>query len=307
MEGAEENSERFDLFRRFMTKSNYPNGNKQEEEENVEIELSLGLSLNGRFGVDPTINKKLKRSSSVANLAFPVGGAVDHPRGADLESHAPLWRTQSLPTETEEELRRRKELQATRRMEARKKRMEKLKNSRVLREKDVGNGKSRLDEVVVNGDCNGQRVDNSILGRFQNGDVMDSSQGSIGPPPRSGSSGSSDLIEGSKPKQLADAPPRHEQESAVRAPNRDAKGGTAGAMLKKNGMLDMPYVTTKESGPNGVKIEGFLYRYKKGEEVRIMCVCHGSFLTPKEFVAHGGGGEVEQPLKHIVVSPYPLF
>ena len=80
---------------------------------------------------------------------------------------------------------------------------------------------------------------------------------------------------------------------------------------------DMPYVSTKGDGPNGKHIEGFLYQYRKGEEVRIVCVCHGSFLSPAEFVRHasggggggggGGDGDVEQPLKHIVVHPSPFF
>ncbi|KAF5766113.1 putative ethylene-responsive binding factor-associated repression, Ninja family [Helianthus annuus] len=60
----------------------------------------------------------------------------------------------------------------------------------------------------------------------------------------------------------------------------------------------MPCVTTKV----GKRIQGFLYRYGEDEEVRIVCVCHGSFLTPAEFVKHGGGGEVEHPLRHIVVT-----
>ena len=68
-------------------------------------------------------------------------------------------------------------------------------------------------------------------------------------------------------------------------------------------MIDMPCVSTRVLGPNGKRIEGFLYRYRKGEEVRIVCVCHGSFLSPAEFVKHAGGGDVSHPLKHIVVSP----
>lgn len=75
----------------------------------------------------------------------------------------------------------------------------------------------------------------------------------------------------------------------------------------KNAMLDMPYVSTKWDGTNGNKVDGFLYGYKKGEEVRILCVCHGLFLSPAEFVKHGGGGDVENPLKHIVVNPSPLL
>ncbi|MFS7970944.1 putative Ninja family, Jas TPL-binding domain-containing protein [Helianthus anomalus] len=64
----------------------------------------------------------------------------------------------------------------------------------------------------------------------------------------------------------------------------------------------MPCVSTKGDGPDGKRIQGLLYRYGKGEEVRIVCVCHGNFLTPAEFVKHGGGGDVEHPLRHIVVT-----
>lgn len=71
----------------------------------------------------------------------------------------------------------------------------------------------------------------------------------------------------------------------------------------RNVLEDMPCVSTKGDGPNGKRIEGFLYRYRKGEEVRIVCVCHGSFLSPAEFVKHAGGGDVAHPLKHIVVNP----
>uniref|UniRef100_A0A5B6YI48 Ninja-family protein n=1 Tax=Davidia involucrata TaxID=16924 RepID=A0A5B6YI48_DAVIN len=77
------------------------------------------------------------------------------------------------------------------------------------------------------------------------------------------------------------------------------RGGEVGA----NAMEDMPCVFTKGDGPNGRRIEGILYKYGKGEEVRIMCVCHGKFLSPAEFVKHAGGGDVAHPLKHIVVNP----
>ena len=68
-------------------------------------------------------------------------------------------------------------------------------------------------------------------------------------------------------------------------------------------MEDMPCVSTTGDGPDGKKVDGFLYRYKKGEEVRIVCVCHGSFLSPAEFVKHAGGSDVDHPLRHIVVYP----
>lgn len=72
--------------------------------------------------------------------------------------------------------------------------------------------------------------------------------------------------------------------------------------MMKTVLENMPCVSAKGDGPNGKKVEGFLYRYRKGEEVRIMCVCHGSFFTPAEFVKHAGGGDVAHPLKHIVVN-----
>lgn len=75
--------------------------------------------------------------------------------------------------------------------------------------------------------------------------------------------------------------------------------------LGKNIMEDMPCVSTKGDGPNGRRIEGFLFKFEKVEDVRIVCVCHGSFLTPAEFVKHAGGGDVAHPLKHIVVNPSP--
>ncbi|XP_041013268.1 ninja-family protein AFP3-like [Juglans microcarpa x Juglans regia] len=76
-----------------------------------------------------------------------------------------------------------------------------------------------------------------------------------------------------------------------------------GKEIGMNAMEDMPCVFTKGDGPNGRRIEGILYKYGKGEDVRIMCVCHGSFLSAAEFVKHAGGGDVAHPLRHIVVNP----
>ncbi|KAJ9140553.1 hypothetical protein P3X46_031186 [Hevea brasiliensis] len=65
-------------------------------------------------------------------------------------------------------------------------------------------------------------------------------------------------------------------------------------------MKQMPSVTTTGDGPNGKKIVGFLYKYRKGQ-VSIVCVCHGSSLSPAEFVKHAGGKDVPNPMKHITV------
>lgn len=76
-------------------------------------------------------------------------------------------------------------------------------------------------------------------------------------------------------------------------------------MEDHNVLLEMPSVCTKGGRR---RIEGFLYRYRKEEEVKIVCVCHGSFLSPAEFVEHEGGGDggggMSNPLKHIVVNPF---
>ncbi|KAM1085548.1 hypothetical protein FF1_011349 [Malus domestica] len=94
--------------------------------------------------------------------------------------------------------------------------------------------------------------------------------------------------------------PKPDIENPSRKPNtqENSKRETS-----RNGMEDMPCVFTKGDGPNGRKVEGILYRYGKGEEVRIMCICHGSFLSPAEFVKHAGGSDVTNPLRHIVVNP----
>ncbi|XP_010550299.1 PREDICTED: ninja-family protein AFP1-like, partial [Tarenaya hassleriana] len=72
--------------------------------------------------------------------------------------------------------------------------------------------------------------------------------------------------------------------------------------MQGKGKNEMPCVFTKGEGPNGRRVDGILYRYGKGSEVRIMCVCHGTFLSPAEFVKHAGGGDVDHPLRHIVVN-----
>lgn len=64
--------------------------------------------------------------------------------------------------------------------------------------------------------------------------------------------------------------------------------------------MDMPYVFTQRDGPGGQTIDGILYEYGIGEEVKIMCFCHKSVLSAAEFVKHAGWNDVDQPLKHIV-------
>ncbi|XP_004499859.1 ninja-family protein AFP3-like [Cicer arietinum] len=101
------------------------------------------------------------------------------------------------------------------------------------------------------------------------------------------------------PSKSADTKLRN-QAKKLNLPNYCSLKGDVMEILRK-----MPTVTTIGDGPNGKRIEGFLYKYRSGE-VCIVCVCHGSFLTPAEFVMHAEGKEVANPMKHITVYPVSL-
>lgn len=119
-----------DLLQRFMSTTTdihqSQNAAPREEDEDEEIELNLGLSLGGRFGVDKN-PKKLTRSSSIAGT-MPIFRDDELTTPSPVQ-HPLLMRTSSLPTETEEEWRKRKEMQSLRRMEAKRRRNEKQRNS----------------------------------------------------------------------------------------------------------------------------------------------------------------------------------
>ncbi|KAL7135657.1 hypothetical protein ABFS83_11G112800 [Erythranthe nasuta] len=317
-----EQTQRVDGVSRDLMKRNHFSNERDEaaaaddnDDDGGEVELSLGLSMNGRFGVDPS-SKKLRRSSSVSNLFLVGGGAGGsvQARGDAREGHAPLGRTCSLPAETEE-WRRSREIQSARCMEARKKRMEKLKNVRVGKEVQYEN--SSEEDAAVNGNVNNNCFRENL--NF----VQSSPQGSIGSSSGGSAGGSSSGVPNFQTQLMIGGgrqnnPPEQGAGPGARGGGRQNNPPEQGAVpaaargggndeLVKNALLDMPYVSTRGFAPHFNKIEGFLYRYKKGEEVKIVCVCHGLFLSPAEFVKHGGGGDVAQPLKHIVVNPFPLF
>lgn len=89
-------------------------------------------------------------------------------------------------------------------------------------------------------------------------------------------------------------------------------------LMKKNGYVrdseiemirHMPTVATDGGIPGGRRIEGFLYRYSKYEDVIIVCFCHGSFFTPKQFVMHAAAAaaagvtaiEFQNPMRLITI------
>ncbi|KAM0058696.1 putative ethylene-responsive binding factor-associated repression, Ninja family [Helianthus debilis subsp. tardiflorus] len=293
-----------DLLQRF-TKSSDPDediGSGSGEE----VELNLGLSLGGRFGVDKNNNNKLLRSSSIAAI-LPVARDDDvlsgghenlSPGPGPGRGYSGLIRTSSLPVETEEEWRKRKELQSLRRLAAKRRRSEKQKSLT----------RGERDEYVT------------AMGRV--GSSPGPLFGSGKWPPRGGGGGLSpeggvSELENSRCRQGSsgrggETSSLSQESSSGSNPRLDVEVEGGSSDRKKAGkevgsMEDMPCVFTQGDGPNGRVVEGILYKYGKGEQVKIMCVCHGSFLSPAEFVRHAGGTDFVHPLKHIVVKPGSSF
>ncbi|KAL5095806.1 hypothetical protein RYX36_000133 [Vicia faba] len=302
-------------------------------EENYE--LSLGLSSNGRFGIDPNA-KKIKRAVSIPESSMILAAANGSCVGASAGN---LIRTCSLPVvkpgESREEWLRRKELQSQRRMEARRRKNEKRRQSRAARERSSSSGSRERGAGIEAGGENSNNNNNPVeqgapadglvrstsLVRRVGGMVLIKEIDQvvpISPPTSGGSTGGS-----SSGNSLSDVQPRSGttpmniensnlanfvgSQNKTKTLNFFEGSNSAGPQNKtkaaRNPLDKMPSVTTKGSGPNGKRIEGFLYKYGRGRKnVKIVCVCHGSFLTPAEFVRHGGGGDVPNPLQEIIVN-----
>ncbi|KAG8079826.1 hypothetical protein GUJ93_ZPchr0007g3486 [Zizania palustris] len=281
--------------------------------ESDEVELSLGLSLGGCFGADPARGEfkkpRLVRSSSIASICS-LPGSDDV--AASAPSSAPLMRTSSLPTETEEERWRRREMQSLKRLQAKRKRLER-RNSM-----NSGRSSSGRDDAQDTMYPTGFQLRRSVPSQGSTSSMTEQGigAGAGAEVRRSSAMNTSSCDNGSTQNQPL--PPTQSSAVGGRLPNGTMKEQpplrtlrsltmrtTSTGDLRKSMVEDMPMVSSRVDGPNGRKIDGFLYKYRKGEEVRIVCVCHGNFLTPAEFVKHAGGGDVTNPLRHIVVNPSP--
>ncbi|KAL6893461.1 hypothetical protein ACP4OV_007559 [Aristida adscensionis] len=274
--------------------------------ESDDIELSLGLSLGGRFGTEAK-RPRLARSSSIASVcsvsSLDGGGDGDPSPAAPL----PLLRTSSLPTETEEERWRRREMQSRRRLEARRKRVERRSS---MGSSFSATGKPAGDAPAA---VNGLRLRRSI-GSQGSSSLRTPEHSTDGngacKPTGVGSPSTSDNTNKTSTLHPTTAAAKPLNGTVTEQPPLRTLGSltmrtSSTSDIRKIMMEDMPMVSSKVEGPNGKRIDGFLYRYRNGEDVRIVCVCHGSFLTPAEFVKHAGGGAVSNPLRHIVVNPSP--
>ncbi|KAL5198449.1 hypothetical protein ABZP36_001961 [Zizania latifolia] len=280
--------------------------------ESDEVELSLGLSLGGCFGADPARGEfkkpRLARSSSNASIcSLPGNDDV----AASAPPPAPLMRTSSLPTETEEERWRRREMQSLKRLEAKRKRLE--------RRNSMSSGRSSggRDDAHDTMYPTGFQLRRSVPSQGSTSSSMiEQGVGAGAEVRRSSAMNTSSCDNGStQNKPLPLTPPSvgggrppdgtMKEQPLLRTLRSLTMRTTSTGDLRKSMVEDMPMVSSRVDGPNDRKIDGFLYKYRKGEEVRIVCVCHGNFLTPAEFVKHAGGGDVTNPLRHIVVNPSP--
>ncbi|GJX54247.1 ninja-family protein AFP3-like protein [Tanacetum coccineum] len=239
--------------------------------KNHHPDTTLALSLNGKYGWDPQSNK-LSRACSSSLI----------PELVDVELS--LSRTCSLVDEVE--WRKRKEMQMLRRSEVKRRRLDQK-----MKKKKKQSSPPLPEKLVVRFSSDGSSQGSSGLSYFDT--QPSSSSGTNRDTGGTNEPFSINKVQGN-PKSTTNEP----------AKTNKVQGNPK---IKPNAhcVIDqtMPCVSTKEEGPDGKRIQGFLYRYGKGEEVRIVCVCHGNFLTPAEFVKHGGGGNVEHPLRHIIVTP----
>ncbi|TKY69571.1 Ninja-family protein AFP2 [Spatholobus suberectus] len=314
---------------------------QRQEEEDGEVELNLGLSLGGKFGVDKSARKKLTRSSSVVGTMSllregnAVAPAVMRTSSLPTEA-AEEWRRRK-------EMQTLRRMEAKRRRSEKQSQRGSREVAAAGEEVEGGGAAVRVNRYgspatgfewgaaakqVVLGDVVGKGKGKGFQGLFG----QPSSQGSADS--QGGSSSSvSDMDSkafigsGSDGEARSPASNQSKQERSIQdvvglgvktnenmtrtskdeVENPSRKPHPAqnimGKAIGTNSMEDMPCVFTKGNGPNGRRIEGILYKYGKGQEVRIMCVCHGNFLSPAEFVKHAGGGDVAHPLKHIVMNP----
>nr|XP_043607053.1 ninja-family protein AFP3 [Erigeron canadensis] len=288
-----------DLLQRFTIpisgigapRSSYPD---EDPGSGDEIELNLGLSLGGRFGVDKGGNSKLIRSSSIATILPVVRNedvldSLKNPGSGPGRAYSGLVRTSSLPVETEEEWRKRKDLQSLRRLAAKRRRSEKQRNVTKGERDDYVAAMGRVGSSP--GPCFGSDKWSEFDARSRQ---RQGSSGSVGQ--------TSTLLQERKNKISSGLSRKNESPIGM---ERESQDKTRMKEIGSDSVEEMPCVFTQGDGPDGRVIEGILYKYGKGEKVKIMCVCHGSFLSPAEFVKHAGGTDIAHPLKHIVVKASP--
>lgn len=112
-------------------------------------------------------------------------------------------------------------------------------------------------------------------------------------------------IKGSKISFRAKDPPEQPRAEAVPSEFPTIRPGLA-ADLKFGGSgsyPNLPWVSTRSPGPNGRTISGVTYRYSP-TQIRIVCACHGSHMSPEEFMRHASDEQTSQE-GGVGVSSFP--
>ncbi|KAG9449182.1 hypothetical protein H6P81_009147 [Aristolochia fimbriata] len=65
---------------------------------------------------------------------------------------------------------------------------------------------------------------------------------------------------------------------------------------------DLPWVSTTGTGPHGKTISGVTYRFGKNM-IRIVCACHGTHMSPEEFVQHASA-DAPSPENNTILSSF---
>ncbi|KAL6281435.1 hypothetical protein ACE6H2_018316 [Prunus campanulata] len=251
-----------------------PNNNAMQNNnaDSVNPELNLGLSLGEIYTENPNDNP-LARSSTMAGFLKPKTTPEEERVAAPLLLSVQLPRSSSVPERTGQRMIRHKDILALRRMERKKRLAEKLRKEELaasLREKTS----PPAAQASQPPEANATRPFSTVLNDIK------------------------PVVTSSKVASLEHVNPA---QNAMENPSKAARFSNA-VVQKEELTSKMPSVKT--FGADGRKTDGVLYKYRQGQ-VGILCACHGSFLSPAEFVKHAGGNEVANPLRHIIICSTP--
>lgn len=276
-----------------------------------EVDLNLKLSLGGIYCSTGNYTKEnpLTRSSSIAGSMVNKNCSDHQLEECVPKSFLSLARSCSLPVEMENRSNGKrvvnvngKELRIMRRVEAKKRVVEKLRNAE--KEKLVIEGPPSSPAKIP-------PLNTAITKIKESFRQLEGPEGAGTPKGPNDCKSFSKTIKaepvitfettsnGHSVKLKSDETRSENPIKKAKLSNGCIRDGEMGVIKK------MPSVTTTGDGPNGKKVEGFLYKYMKGQ-VSIVCVCHGNFLSPEEFVKHAGGKDVTNPMRHINVSSTPF-
>ncbi|CAB4281127.1 unnamed protein product [Prunus armeniaca] len=277
-----------------------PNNNAMQNNnaDSVNPELNLGLSLGEIYTENPNENP-LARSSTMAGFLKPKTTPEEETLAAPLLS-VQLPRSSSVPERTGQRMIRHKDILALRRMERKKRLADKLR-----KEELAASLRERTSPPAAQASQPPEANASEPLSTVFKFELKAEGYISVSAAPNGAGcfeifpSGSDNkpVVTSSKVATLEHVNPA---QNVMENPSKAAR--FSNAVVQEELTSKMPSVRT--IGADGRKTEGVLYKYRQGQ-VGILCACHGSFLSPAEFVKHAGGNEVANPLRHIIICSTP--